>query len=70
MVLEAYVMFCVTAGFFLKICFCPKNGENGAKKGFLGFIGNSSDSFFLNLSIKKVHIICCILALIPYLGEI
>ena len=50
--------------------FCRKNGENGPKIGLFGFIEKFSHYFFWIWSIKKVHIICCILALIPYLGKI
>ena len=49
MVLEVYVLLCVPEPDF----FCPKNGENGPKIGFLGFIGKFSHHFFLNLVYKK-----------------
>ena len=55
---------------FKKKKICPKNAANGPKIGFLGSIGNLVITFFLIWSIKKVHIICCILAIIPYLGKI
>ena len=57
MVLEAYVLLCVTAGFFLLllfIYFCPKSGENGPKIGFIGFIGKFSHCIFLNLVYKEI----------------
>ena len=61
-------------GFVKKNFFCPKNGENGLKTGqkwgFLDLLKNLVINFFWIWSIKKVHIICCSLALIPYLGKI
>ena len=71
LVLEAYVLLCVTARFFLKSSFCPKNWENWPIIGCFGYIGlleNLVINFFYQTiwSTEKVHIICCILALIPY----
>ena len=36
MVLEANVLLCVTEPGFSKNIFCPQNGENGPKIGFIG----------------------------------
>ena len=67
-------MLCVAvhdrAGFNKKRKECPQNGANGPKIGFLGFIGNLVITFSRIWSLKKVHTICRITALIPYLGKI
>ena len=52
MVLEAHVL-CLTEPDFFENFFCPTNGENGPKIGFLGFIGKCSHYFFLNLVYKE-----------------
>ena len=44
MVLGAYVVLCFTEPDFLKIMFCPQNGENRPSLGFFECIGK----FFLN----------------------
>ena len=54
MVLEAYVLLCMTAGFFKKISLSQK-WENGPKV----LLENLVIIFFWNWSVKKVHIICC-----------
>ena len=58
---------------FWKKYFCPKNGENGwkvgQKWGFLIILENLVINFFWIWSIKKVYIICCIFAQIPYLRK-
>ena len=66
---EAYTLCVTEPDFFFFLNFVPKNGENGPKIGFLGFIGKFSHLFWI-WSMKKVHIICCILALTRYLGKI
>ena len=71
MVLGAHVLCVTEPDVFLKLC--PKNGENGSKMGqecgFLDLLEKLVINFFRIWSIKKVHIICCILALIPYLEK-
>ena len=62
-------MCCAWQRQIFKKIFCPKNGENGPKIVFLDLLENLIINFFWIWSIKKVHIICCILALIPYLGK-
>ena len=53
MVLGALVMLCMTKPDFLKIIFCPKNGENRPSLGFFECMGKFSFfsqffNFFLN----------------------
>ena len=71
MIIEVYVLLCVTDSWiFFKKLFCPRNRENGPKIGFLDLLGNLVINFFWIWSVKKAHIIFCILALIPYLGNL
>ena len=50
--------------------FCPKNGKNGQKIGFLkNLLENLVVNFFRIWRIAIVYIIYFILAQIPYLGE-
>ena len=61
MVLQAYVVLCITEADFLKIMFCPQNGENRPSPGFFECIGKFSfflsSLFFLSIwSIMKVYI--------------
>ena len=71
MVLEAYVLLCVTAGFFffIIIYFCPKSGENGPKIGFIGFIGKFSHCIFLNLVYKEISYYLLYSCTNPMLGK-
>ena len=46
MVLEAHAVLCMTEPDFLKIMFCPQNGENRPSAGF--FEGIRKSSFFLS----------------------
>ena len=65
------VLLCVTEPDLTKKNFsCLKNGANGPKIGFLGFIGNLLITFSWIWSIKKVHTISCVLALILYSEKI
>ena len=56
MVLQAYVVLCMTEADFLKIMFCPQNGENRPSPGFFGCIGKFSffSQFFTFLSIWSI----------------
>ena len=65
MVLEVYVLLCVPEPDF----FCPKNGENDPKIGFLGFIGKFSHFFFLNLVYKKSSYYLLYSSTNPILGK-
>ena len=68
MVLGVHVVLCMTEPDFLKIMFCPKNGENGPSLGFLECIGKLSFFsqffiFFLIYSVMKVYdtvIVVCV----------
>ena len=68
MVLQAYVVLCITEADFLKIMFCPQNGENRPSPGFFGCIGKFSffSQFFTFLSIwsiMKVYITVIVVCL-------
>ena len=56
MVLQAYVVLCMTEADFLKIMFCPQNGENRTSPGFFECIGKFSffSQFFIFLSIWSI----------------
>ena len=49
MVLEVHVLLCVTEPDF----FCPQNGENGPKTGFLEFIQKFSHYFFSEFGLQR-----------------
>ena len=53
MILEAYLVLCMTEPGFLKKNFCLNNGENGPKIGFFKFIGKIRHEVFLNLVYKE-----------------
>ena len=59
MVLRAHVVLCMTEPNFLKIMFCPQNGENRPSLRFFECIGKFSFfsqffSFFLNLEWNEI----------------
>ena len=75
-VLGAHVMLCMTEADFLKIMFCPQNGENRPSPGFFECIGKSSYFFsvlyfFINLVYNESLYYCnsCMLEQISYLGK-
>ena len=73
MVLGTHVLLCmIELDFFFN--FCPKNWGNGPKmpqkQFFFDLLENLVINFFGIWSIKEVHIVCCILALILYLEKI
>ena len=56
MVLGAHMVLCMTEPEFLKILFCPQNGENRPSSGFFECIGKFSffSQFFTFLSIWSI----------------
>ena len=56
MVLGAHMVLCMTEPEFLKILFCPQNGENRPSPGFFECIGKFSffSQFFTFLSIWSI----------------
>ena len=62
MVLGALVMLCMTKPDFLKIIFCPKNGENRPSLGFFECMGKFSffSQFFNFISIWSIMKVCII----------
>ena len=50
--------------------FSQKMGKMGQKSDFLNLLENFVINFLWIWSLKKVYVVCCILAQIPYLGKI
>ena len=72
MVLGAHVVLCMTEPDFLKIMFCPQNGENRPSPGFFECIRKFSFIFsvlyfFINWSIMKVYITAILVCLKKFL---
>ena len=66
MVLQAYVELCMTEADFLKIMFCPQNGENRPSPGFFECIGKFSffSQFFIFLSVWSIMKVCITVILV------
>ena len=66
MVLQAYVVLCMTEADFLKIMFCPQNGENRPSPGFFECIGKFSffSQFFIFLSVWSIMKVCITVILV------
>ena len=66
MVLQAYVVLCITEADFLKIMFCPQNGENRPSPGFFECIGKFSffSQFFIFLSVWSIMKVCITVILV------
>ena len=68
----AHVVLCMTGPDFLKIMFCPQNGENRPSPGFFECIRKFSFIFsvlyfFINWSIMKVYITAILVCLKKFL---
>ena len=66
MVLGAHMVLCMTEPEFLKILFCPQNGENRPSPGFFECIGKFSffSQFFIFLSVWSIMKVCITVILV------
>ena len=72
LVLQTHIKLCVTEPDIPEKKICPKNWENGSKKGqkqcFLNLLKKIVNHFYWIRSMMKIPIIGCVPAQIPYLG--